>query len=243
MNPLLRHNIPHGTVMGNHDDIPPSAHNLPYQQNYLDNFGPQVFRGRKWYAGASPSGAANYQRLTHKGVKLAFLNFSIDHPQSEIDWAENILRQNRDTIFIIGTHRYMYDFKLAAGRYGEVVDLFGNPVVVEDNPVPGAVNPNNGQALFDKLVRRHPNILMIHAGHFHSEWLRFDPSPTELNPNGQRIIQILTDYQSTRNGGDGWLRIYALDFDKGTFSFDSYSPTLRRQRTTLDHFVETIYLA
>lgn len=243
MNPLLRADIPHGTVMGNHDDIPQNVHGLPYQKNYLDNFGPQVFRGRSWYAGASPSGAANWQLLEHDGVKIGFLNFSIDHPQSEVDWAQDILSQNRDTIFIIGTHRYLYDFKLAAGRYGEVVDLLGNPITINDSPVPGAVDPNSGQELFDELVRKNPNILMIHAGHFHSEWLRVDLSPADLNPNGQPIIQILTDYQSTRNGGDGWLRLYALDFAEKTFRFATYSPTLGRRRTTIDHFVETIYLA
>jgi hypothetical protein len=80
---------------------------------------------------------------------------------------------------------------------------------------------------------------MIHAGHFHAEWLRLDG----LNRRAQTIIQILTDYQSTRNGGDGWLRVYELDFDENTFSFETYSPTLDRMRTTIDHYVETIFLA
>lgn len=241
MDLLLQADIPHGTVMGNHDDIPPQftgAHGVKYRTNYLDNFGPRVFRDRPWYAGSSPMGAANWQLLEHEGVRLGFLNFSIDHPQKELDWAKKVLAKNPDTIFIVGTHRYLYDFKLFGGRYGETVNSPLGEITYEDNPVPGAVEPNSGEEFFHELVTQFPNILMVHAGHFHAEWLRLDGR----NSAGEPLIQILTDYQSTRNGGDGYLRTYSLDFDAGTFSFDTYSPTLNRQRTTIDHFVETIYL-
>lgn len=242
MDLLLQADIPHGTVMGNHDDIPGGingAHGLPYQQYYLDNFGPQVFEGRSWYAGSSPGGGANYQMLEHEGIRIAFLNFSIDHPQSEVDWANAVVSDNPDTIFIIGTHRYLFDFKLAAGRYGEAINSAFGPLNIDECCIETVDEANNGQALFDEFVSQHPNVLMIHAGHFHSEWLRLNG----VNKDGERIIEILTDYQDTRNGGDGWLRLYELDFDAGTFRFNTYSPTLDRYRSTVDHFVETIFQA
>ncbi|MEO0974606.1 MAG: metallophosphoesterase, partial [Pseudomonadota bacterium] len=241
MDLLLRAGVAHGTVMGNHDDIPPNdlQHDQTYQTNYLDYFGPQVFDGCPWYVGSSATGAANYQMLVHQGVKILFLNFSIDHPQDEIDWAHQVVADNPDALVIVGTHRYLYDFKLFAGRYGETVSTPFGDLVFEDNPVPDAVDPNNGQALFQQFVTAHPNILMIHSGHFHAEWLRMDA----LNGGGNPVIQILTDYQSTRNGGDGWLRVYTLDLENDKFLFDSYSPTLDRKRSTLDHFIETIYLS
>ncbi len=241
MSLLLKADVPHGTVMGNHDDIPPDftgAHGVNYRTNYLDNFGPQVFEGRPWYAGHSPEGGANWQMLEHEGVKLGFLNFSIDHPQEELDWAETVLASNPDTIFIIGTHRYLYDFKLFGGRYGETVDSPLGEINYDTGFVPGVEEGHTGEEFFHDLLTQYPNILMVHAGHFHSEWLRLDGQNSAGNP----LIQILTDYQSTRNGGDGYLRRYSLDFNAGTFSFDTYSPTLDRQRTTIDHFVETIYL-
>jgi len=238
MDILLKADIPHGTVMGNHDDT--NQHGPDYQRYYLQYFGPQVFEDRPWYEGSSPGGGANYQILEHEGRRIGFLNFSIDQPQAELDWAKLILERNRDTIFIIGTHRYLYDFKVAGARYGETIQVPGiGEINIEDNFVDGVVEPNNAQEFFDEFVSQHPNILMIHAGHFHAEWLRLD----ELNANAQTLIQILTDYQSTRNGGDGWLRIYEMDFEKGSFSFDTYSPTLGRYRTTIDHFIETIYLS
>jgi hypothetical protein len=234
MDVLIDESFPLGTVMGNHDD----NHVGFYARNYLDHFGPQVFQGEPWFMGSSPSGGANWQLLEHGYYKIGFLNFSIDHPQEEIDWATQVVMDHPDTIFIVGTHRYLFDFKLAGGRYGEdlVTPLGG--LNISDDFVDGVPEPNDAEEFFTEFVSQHPNILMIHAGHFHAEWLRLDG----LNPQAQTIIQILTDYQSTRNGGDGYLRIYDLDFENATFSFDTYSPTLDRQRTTIDHFVETIYL-
>ncbi|MGH0034954.1 MAG: hypothetical protein ACQGVK_07990 [Myxococcota bacterium] len=233
---LLRDaDIPHGTVMGNHDD----NHGPNYRQNYLDHFGPQHFEDRPWYTASSPGGGANLQVLEHEHRKIGFLNFSIDHPQAEIDWATGIVEANPDTIFIIGTHRYLYDFKIAGGRYSEDVETPLGTINLGGGPVGGVVEPNTAQDLFDEFVTQHPNILMIHAGHFHGEWLRLDGQ----NSTAQTVLQILTDYQSTRNGGDGWLRIYELDFENDRFSFDTYSPTLDRTRSTIDHFVEMIFLS
>ena len=232
---LLGADIPHGTVMGNHDD----NHGPDYMRNYLDHFGPEHFADRSWFTASSPGGGANLQLLQHGPWKLGFLNFSIDHPQSELDWAKGIIEAHPDAIFVIGTHRYLYDFKLFGGRYDEVVSTAFGDIAVPGGAVPGVVEPNTAEELFHEIVTQHPNILMIHAGHFHAEWLRLDG----LNGAAQTVIQILTDYQSTRNGGDGWLRVYALDFEKGTFSFDTYSPTLDRRRSTIDHYVETIFLA
>lgn len=237
MHALLEADIPHGTVMGNHDDIE-GAHGVDYRKNYLDYFGPREFQDREWFTASSPGGGANLVVLEHRHRKIGFLNFSIDQPQAEVDWAHDVVQRNPDTIFVVGTHRYLYDFALAGGRYGESIDTPVGPITLQGGPVPGAVDPNSAQEFFEEFVSQHPNILMIHAGHFHGEWMRLD----ERNAGGRTLIQILTDYQSTRNGGDGWLRLYRMDFEEGTFGYDTYSPTLDRKRTVMDHFVETIYL-
>ena len=235
MDLLRQADIPHGTVMGNHDD----NHGPDYRSNYLAYFGPSFFEDRPWYRASSPAGAANLQLLEHEGVKIGFLNISIDHPQAELDWASGVVQDNPDTIFILGTHRYLYDVKITGGRYGEDVLTPLGIINLPQDPIAAVVEPNSAEEIFQKFVSQHPNVLMIHAGHFHSEWLRLDG----LNGAGRTVLQILTDYQCSRNGGDGWLRLYEMDFDAGTFSFETYSPTLDRMRTVMDHFVETIFLA
>jgi hypothetical protein len=226
--------------MGNHDDD--GSHSSTYADDYLINFGPSVFAGQPWYTGSSPSGGGNFQLLQHEGRKIGFINFSIDQPQGEIDWANGIISSNPDTLFILGTHRYLADFKLISGRYGETVNSVLGPFTIpsDESPVPPAsLEPNTAQALFTEVVAANQNVLMIQAGHFHSEWTRVaDPFGVQ-----QAAIEILTDYQDARNGGDGWMRIYSLDFDNGTLEWDTYSPTLNEHRSTLHHFVETIQQA
>lgn len=244
MNKLLDADIPHGTAMGNHDD---QQHGAAYNAAYLENFGPQVFAGRSWYAGSSPGGGGNFQRVQHNGRKIGFLNLSIDQPTSEIDWANQILAANRDTLFVVGTHRYMYDYKLFAGRYGQVnVTPLGTFTIVEDIIPPDG---NLGQVLFQRVIANNPNVMMIHAGHFHSEYFQLTN-----RPGMEQVLEMLTDYQDARNGGDGWMRLYSMDFDTNTFSWETVSPTaevsagngltrIGGARSVLHHFVETIQQA
>ncbi|QDU71005.1 metallophosphoesterase [Mucisphaera calidilacus] len=237
MDKLLDADIPHGTVMGNHDD---EEHGEDYNAGYLANFGPQVFAGRSWYTDSSPGGGGNYQLMDHEGQKIGFLNFSIDQPQAEIDWANNIIRSNPDTLFVLGTHRYMYDYKLIAGRYNEENITPLGTFVVKENFAPGVPDGNYGQQMYEKLVVPNDNVFMLHAGHFHSEWMRLSGS---FDSVVEETVEILTDYQDARNGGDGWMRIYEIDLESSTFSWKTYSPTLDEYRSTLHHFVETIQQA
>ena len=245
MDKLHDADIPYGTVMGNHDDD--GSHGPTYNADYLNYFGPQNFVGKSWYTDSSPSGGGNFQLLEHGGQKIGFINFSIDQPQDEIDWANNIISSNRDTLFIVGTHRYQYDYKLFAGRYNEVNITPLGTFQITEGQIPD--NGTYGQELFDQLVATNHNVMMIHSGHFHSEWLRVTP-----RDEMETVIEMLTDYQDARNGGDGWMRLYSMDLENNTFSWDTYSPTaevpdgtggtqIGGYRSTLHHFAETIQQA
>lgn len=253
MDKLHDADIPYGTVMGNHDDD--GSHGPSYNADYLANFGPQNFTDKTWYAGSSPSGGGNFQLVEHNGQQIGFINFSIDQPQGEIDWANNIIQSRPDTLFVVGTHRYQYDYKLFAGRYGEVnVTPLGTFQIGPDEEgipfvPPAGDDPQTGQSLFNQLVNTNPNVMMIHSGHFHSEYLRLTPRPDQEN-----VIEMLTDYQDARNGGDGWMRVYEMDIDNNTFSWQTYSPTavvpdgnggtkIGGYRSSLHHFAETIQQA
>jgi hypothetical protein len=235
MDVLLTADIPHGTAMGNHDDQPGLG--VAYRTDYLANFGPSRYAGRSWY-NASPSGAANYSIINSGGRKIGFINFSIDQPADEIIWANNVIASNRDTMFVLGTHRYMYDFKLAAARYGETnVSPIGTFNIIEPETL-ATPNYTTGQQLFDNVIANNRNVFMINAGHFHSEWMR-----QTNRPGMEKALEALTDYQDARNGGDGWMRIYSMDFASNTLSWRTYSPVLNEDRSVFYHFVETIQQA
>ena len=232
--------VPYGTCLGNHDnhygygnawDMDPNA------PEYISYFTPERFAGDVWYHGVSPTMRSNYQMITAEGRKLLFLNISIDTPQRELDWAQRVLDENPDRLVVLCTHRYLYDFRILQGRYGDGVighEGFEESVLADEQYDPETVWPTE---LFESFIRTNRNIFLVLCGHCHGQYHQISE-----NDWGLPVLEVLTDYQSGLNGGDGWLRIMEFDFDAGTIDFSTYSPTLDRQRTIVDDFMETFYI-
>ena len=64
------------------------------------------------------------------------------------------------------------------------------------------------------------NVFMVVNGHYPGEGRR-----TDLNNCGQPVHQVLMDYQSRTNGGDGWLRYFAFKPSENKIYAYTYSPT------------------
>lgn len=242
--------IPYGACIGNHDNHYNSAnyqygpeyyvaafdhYEDPTGAHYLDNFGPDKYAGKSWFGGASPSGLSNYQVINGGGMDFLYLNLKIDTPKVELDWAQDVLAANRDKAVVVSTHRYLWDFRLAAGRYGETVT---------DGPMAGFnfvdvdYDPQRvlSETVFNDFIKSNDNIFMVQCGHFHSEYYRTD----SMNNAGLQVAEILTDYQDAPNGGDGWLRIYEFDTELNQIDVSTYSPTLGRYRSVMDDYLDTL---
>ncbi len=238
MSVLDEADIPYGTCQGNHDnhygygvfpDMDPNA------TNYVAYFGPQRFTDKSWYGGCSPSQRSNYQVIEAEGRGLLFLNLSIDTPRRELDWAQQVLEENRDKLVILSTHRYLYDFRLLQGRYGDGVlgqDTFEETLLADEKYDLETVWP---EEFFETFIRVNPNILLVLCGHCTGQYYQI-----EENDQGLPVIAVVTDYEDSPNGGNGWLRLMEFDFDMGTISFSTYSPTLERERTIVDDFMDTL---
>ncbi|MEO8107888.1 MAG: Ig-like domain-containing protein, partial [Actinomycetes bacterium] len=66
-------------------------------------------------------------------------------------------------------------------------------------------------------------IHLVLSGHYSGEGRRRD-----LNSCGQPVHQVLADYQSRANGGDGWLRYMTFNPTENTIDVKTYSPKLNR---------------
>jgi len=229
--------VPYGTVIGNHDAHEQSS-GLPYYDMYVQDYGPQHFVGRPWYGGASPTGASNYQIIGDGQIDVLFLNLSIAAPLEELDWAGGVLRQHRDKLVVLTTHAYMWDVFAAFGRYGEdlgpLSGLGGTGVFDQFHAGEG----KTAQEIYEEFIQSHPNIIMAQGGHFDADLYRLDGR----NGSNLPVLEIVSDYQSLLNGGDGYLRIYEIDATTDRITVETYSPTLDRTRTTLEHFVNSIAL-
>src|SRR5207237_576054 len=119
--------------------------------------------------------------------------------------------------------------------------------VLDDNGVPYGVAPGNhdqsatgvaayfdltfpvtqfradglsAEAVWQQIVKPNCNVFMVVNGHYPGEGRR-----TDLNDCGKPVHQVLMDYQSRANGGDGWLRYFRFKPSQNKISAFTYSVT------------------
>jgi 3',5'-cyclic AMP phosphodiesterase CpdA len=93
----------------------------------------------------------------------------------------------------------------------------------------GEISPNNAgygdltlQSVYDQLIKKHPNVLLVLSGHNDNTAWRDD-----IGEKGNHIYQILQDYQF-ENYGNGLIRLLEIDPEAGTISARMYSPFLKK---------------
>jgi len=78
----------------------------------------------------------------------------------------------------------------------------------------------NGQNLWDGLVKSSDQVFMVLNGHWHGEFQQLS-----LNDSNDKVIEMLSDYQSYSNGGDGYLRRIEFDVPNNRINVQTYSTT------------------
>jgi hypothetical protein len=79
--------------------------------------------------------------------------------------------------------------------------------------------------LWNELIVENPNIYFVLCGHVPGEIARTDIS------GGHPVYQLLADYQSRPNGGDGWLRLLRFVPEENKVYVETYSATLDMYET------------
>lgn len=234
------------------DDLGPGSYHANYLTYFgpASDYGDRTFADQPWYR-ASPSGVSNAQLIDFAGRKLGFINLSIGNPQAELDWAKGLIAAEPDRIFIVGAHMLNYDGAFYTGRETELVTAPALglldpipfyprtfepfPLYIAGDPIDlGAADQaaeladytntgemgNFGENVYSELTQEYPNVLLLHSGHNCGENLRTDGRNGGANP----VVEILTDYQCSINGGDGWTRVYEFDFDNQALTWYTLSP-------------------
>jgi hypothetical protein len=200
--------VPWGVAIGNHDyDTDKMKEGVA--TTWLRYFGPARFKGRKWYGGASPNGLNSYQLFSGGGIDFVILHLEVNAPDEAIAWAERVLLQHPKRAAIVSTHSYL------KGREG-----------VTRNAKPDfRPNGNSGEAIWEKLIRRQPQIFMVLCGH---ESRTDEYHQISTNDAGHPVLEMLADYQARANGGDGWLRLIRFVPAERQIEIRTFSPALNR---------------
>lgn len=184
--------IPYCIAPGNHDLLRSKPPNRWYDM--LDQRLPfSKFQEQPWFAGAPGKSirTAAY-KIEAQGLKLLVVCLEYGAPDSSLAWANEIVAKNPDRQTIIVTHNYMYDDDTRSGPG----DLY--------NPKNFNSELNDGEDIWEKLVRRHKNIFLVLSGHVKGSGTG---RLTSTGDHGNAIHQILANYQMRPEGGGGYLRI------------------------------------
>lgn len=207
---LIEGRVPYVLATGNHD-----YDNTPGRETGMN----EHFREadlRKWptFGGAFEAGHLenHYHLLEIQGRKWIVLSLECGPRDRVVEWAGRVLTEHRDRLAIILTHAYLYygnqryDHRQGRQRasphgfYGEGAD---------------------GEELWNRLVRKHPGVMMVVCGHLSSGYVGYR---ADEGDHGNTVHQMMCDYEKMRSGGMGFLRLLEFLPDRKTVQVRTYSP-------------------
>lgn len=164
-------------------------------------------------------------------IKWLAITLEFGPRNSVLDWANTIIGQFPDRAVIINTHSYMYSDSTRQGpgdnwrpqAYGVGKDRGDSAV-------------NDGEQIWQKLVKLHPNTRFVFSGHILNTGVG---TLISVNAAGYPVYQMLANYQEgvagSVKGGNGWLRILDMDFKRKTLKVSTYSPYINQYRVDSAH--------
>lgn len=198
---LLDGVVPYSMAPGNHDMVVKGRDSTLYNKY----FPPARFKDRKWYGGhMGETNDNNFCFFEASGMKFMVLNLEFAPRDETLRWAAGVTKRHPDHRVIVATHCYMRKKQ----RDTSCATSY-------------KVAGNSGEQMWQKFIRKQPNIFFVVSGHVLGVGLQ-----TSVNDAGGKVVEMLTDYQGLANGGDGWLRSLQFVPGQNKIHVKTYSPLL-----------------
>ena len=197
--------LPYSVSLGNHDYD--AIDRQTAATRWVEYFGASRYAGRSWYGGSSQNQRNHYQVFGAAGLSFLNLNLQFEPTDADLAWAQGVIDTHPGLPVLLSTHSYLNS---SGTRSTSVANAGGN----------------SGEQIFQKLVRKNPNLFLVVNGHSPGEAHR-----VVTNDAGLPVVEMVVDYQSRTNGGDGFLRLMEFDPATDRVNVKSYSPTLNRFET------------
>lgn len=216
--------VPYTFVPGNHDLGPggsASNRDAEFLNKYLpyDRYSKMAHFGGAFEVGQMEN---SYHTFRAGGLDWLILSLEFGTRDKVLRWAGEVIEAHPKHKVIINTHDYMYsdDTRMSIDRdHSWVPQRYGVGKETGDEAV------NDGEMMWEKLVSRYPNVLLVFSGHvLHSGTGQL----VSTGVHGNEVYQMLANYQSgvsgSENGGNGFLRIVTIDPKAKRISVKTYSP-------------------
>ena len=186
--------IPYSIIRGNHDDILNYDTYFKYQ-DYADTLS-GTFDGTM---------KNTYQKFSIGNIKYMVVALDLGASDAVLGWADRLISLHGDYNVIVTTHAYLK----ANGQY-----LTGTKTRY------GAYN--DGDEIFDKLIKKHENIVMTLCGHDPHDYVLQKQSTGE---NGNVIQELLVNPQGLdkANGANGLVAMLYFSADGKTVDVEYYN--------------------
>ncbi|PYR56190.1 MAG: hypothetical protein DMF91_22500, partial [Acidobacteria bacterium] len=208
MSVLDANGIPYGMSPGNHDESAAGVANFYDQYFPVSRF---LNPSHPWYIGYLGQEAGdpvnrqnknNYELFSVGGLDFLVIHVEFDWPNYAVTWADKIIKRYPNRRVILSTH------------------LFLNTSNARPTAAQFRTDGTSAEAVWQQIIKPNCNVFMVINGHYPGEGRR-----TDLNNCGQPVHQVLMDYQSRANGGDGWLRYFTFKPSENKIYAFTYSPT------------------
>lgn len=178
------------------------------------------------FAGVAEEGKMDNAFYVFKTAKIKWLVITLEFGprNSMLNWAGSIIEKYPGHAVIINTHSYMYSDSTRQGpgdnwrpqAYGVGKDI-------------GDASVNDGEQIWEKLVKKYPNTRFVFSGHVLNSGVG---TLISINDAGYHVYQMLANYQEgvkgSVMGGNGWFRILDMDFKRKTIRVSTYSPFINQ---------------
>jgi hypothetical protein len=206
--------VPYLLAIGNHDyDGANTGAATRTATGFNHWFGPTRYAGKSYYKGNF--GGSNedfYGVLNINGTPMLILVLEYVPRTASLNWAGGIVASNPDKEVIVVTHS----------------NMFWDSTRVDSCDTNDMPNDNDGDETWENFISQYPNIIMVVSGHITTGQTG---TRSDIGANGNLVNQMLSDYQTLANGGDGWLRILTFHPATNSISVKTYSPYLNAYKT------------
>lgn len=218
---LLEGRVPFGVVPGNHDYDDNWGHKRVTHLNKV--IPPSRLAKGKTLKELYQAGRIDNQLLTFEaeGQKWLMLGLEFGPRDEVLAWAKKTLNKYKDHHAIVFTHAYMY---FDGTRYDhKILKQSWNPMTYK---LEGSCN--DAEMMWKKALKDAPNVRMVLSGHVLNDGLGYLLSKAAA---GHSVHQMLSNYQTYPEGGDGYMRLYEFQPDGKTVQAKSYSPVRDKYKT------------
>lgn len=222
----LEGKLPYVLAVGNHDmgSVPGKFADVRNTSLYNQYFPVEKMKSLPGFGGLAEEERMENAFYTFRTGKVDWLVLTLEFgPRNSIlDWANKIVSEHPNHLVILNTHSYMYSDSTRQGPGDH-----WRPQAYGVGKDRGDSSVNDGEDIWRKFVKLHPNIRFVFSGHVLNGGVG---TLVSFNQEGYPVYQFLANYQEgvkgSQNGGNGWLRIIDLDIKKKTIRVRTYSPFL-----------------